>query len=507
MLEFSIFREFTQCTLLVTFLFAGHSAAGFQDHKSLPLAERVVEHTLNNGWRFLLLPRDGAPTIAFETYVATGSANDPEGLGGMAHQVQNLLFKGSSRLGTRNWEEESLALELVDKTYAELERAREVQNAQEVSSATIALFNARKAANQWVVREEFSRILEDAGGEPSLNAYLDGDGTRFVVSLPSNQIEKWCWLESERFRAPVFREFYVERDALLEDRRGRIETDSLGRMAMELRQTAYGDHPLGQPALGTMQSIGRLNRTAAKAFFLEHYGASNLTTSIVGSFDPARLIPRLEAYFSSVPEGPGKLHGHPPVPEQDGERRVNIASDSNPMVWIAWHVPAHSHPDFMAVDIAVRLLGYARSSRLEKRLVRENALVSELALSPAKGADRHAALATIRAVPVLGVATETVEAAIYEEIERLAADGPEEEELAGVKRVATADFIRSLRNNSAIARGMNQAEVECGDWEPFFTSDSRYAEVSGEDVSRVLRAWFTPERRIVTTLVGAAWER
>lgn len=477
------------------------SAGATQEPGDSPLRDRVVEHRLENGWLFLLLPRSEAPVVAFETHVATGAVHDPPGYAGMAHHVKNLLFKGSARLGSRDWEAESAALEEVDRAHAAWVDARSGDDPQTLSAALKRLENARKQAAELVQSEAFSRVLEDAGCGSSLNAYTDHDGTRFVVSLPSNQLERWCWMESERFRAPIFREFYVERDALFEDRLGRVDGSALGRCGEELRASAYGDHPLGRPTLGTAESLGRFERGAALAFFRERYGARNLVTAIVGDFDPGTLIPLLDAYFESVPAGPRELPAPPALPEPEGERRVRVAFEAEPVVWIAWHVPPEAHPDSPAVELAVRLLAYARSSRLERRLIRDTDLASELVANPAWEADRFASLAILRCVPNIGIEPSTVEAAIYEELERLAREGPGREELAGAKRVAAADHIRSLRSNAAIAAGLCDSQVERGSWRAFFLTGERLAAVGARDIQRVLRAWFTAERRTVATLV------
>lgn len=472
------------------------------EFEGVPLNERVIEHTLDNGWRFLLMPHGGAPTVSFETYVATGSVDDPPGKEGLTHHVKNLLFKGSPRLGTRDWEKERFALEEVDDAYEAWRLATEAGDMQEVSSASVRLASARQRASEWVISEQYSRVLEDAGGGASLNAFTDEDSTRFVVTLPSNQLEVWCWMESERFRSPVFREFFVERDALLEDRRGRVETDPMGLLGLELRATAYGTHPLGRPTLGTAESIAQLDRPSAQDYFRRRFGARNLITAVVGNFDPARFVPMLDAYFSSIPAGPETLEEPPPIPEQTGERRVNVLFDGRPVVALAWHVPPRAHRDSAAVELAIRLLGYARSSRLEKALVRERALVSQLISSPAWGGDQRGGLAMIRAIPNLEVEVERVEAAIHAEIERLAEQGPEVEELAGAKRVATADHIRSLRDHASIAAGLCASLAKSGDWRHFFSTGRRLSTVSAEDVQRVLQTWFVPENRTVAHLIS-----
>lgn len=467
------------------------------------LEERVRVLTLENGWRFLLLPRTDAPVISFETHVACGGAHEPPGRSGMANVLKNMLFKGSDRVGTRDWEAERLALQEVDAAHAVLLEARAGGEPQPIAEAEEALRSARERAGSFLVPEEYSRILEDAGGAATLNAFTTADETRFVISLPSNQVELWCWMEAERFSRPVMREFYAEREALLEDRLSRVESNPVGLLGEAVREAAFSVHPYGRAGGGNPEEIAEFTRAAAEEFFQERYGARRMTTAIVGDFDPDALRPKLERYFASIPAGPelpDESHAEPP---QEGERRVEVISDTRPQLMIAWHVPSFAAPDTPAVEIAVRLLGYARSSRLERRLIRDEAIASEVFVSPAWGGDRDASLAIVRAVPTGGVELATLEAAIHEEIARLAREGPDPEELAGVQRVARADYLRSLRANAAVAAGLIENEVKAGNWRAFFRTSERLEEVTAEDVQRVLDRYFVPESRTVAALISS----
>lgn len=497
-------------TCLVALLAASSewSRAGRQQEAPPPpLEERVTELVLENGWRFLLLPRKDAPVVSFETRVACGGADEPPGLSGMANLLKNLLFKGSDRVGTRDWEAERRALAEVDAAHAALVEARSGENLPAIGEAQEAYRAARERAGKLLVPEEYGRILEDAGGAATLNAYTAADDTRFVVSLPSNQVELWCWMESERFSRPVMREFYAERDALLEARLGTLESSPVSALGTAVLRTAHGVHPYASAGGGDPEEIAGFRRADAEEFFRTRYGARRMTTAIVGDIDPEVLVPQLRRYFSSIPAGFEPPRTPVVEPAREGERRVAVEFHSTPRLMVAWHVPAFGAPDAPAVEIAVRLLGYARSSRLERRLIRTDAIASEVTVSPSWGGNRAASLATVLAVPVGDVELAALEAAIYEEIDRLAREGPEPEELAGVQRVARADYLRGLRGNAAVARGLCEHQTKAGSWRAFFASADRLERVTAEDVQRVLRAYFVEENRTVGTLVPRKEER
>jgi len=471
------------------------------------LEERVTELVLENGWRFLLLPRKDAPVISFETRVACGGVDEPPGLSGMANLLKNLLFKGSDRIGTRGWEAERQALAEVDAAHAALDEARAGGLLRAIDEAQEAYRAARERAGELLVPEEYGRILEDAGGAGTLNAFTTADDTRFVVSLPSNQVELWCWMEAERFSRPVMREFFAERDALLEARLGTLESSPIGALGAAVLRTAHGAHPYASAGGGEPEEIVRFTRADAEEFFRARYGARRLTTAIVGDIDPETLVPTLRRYFSSIPAGFESPRSPVVGPAQEGERRVEVESPSGPRLMVAWHVPAFGAPDAPAAEIAVRLLGYARSSRLERRLIRADAIASEVTVSPSWGGSRLTTLAMLLAAPAGDVELAALEAAIHEEVDRLAREGPDPEELAGVQRVARADWLRSLRENAAVARGLCEHQTKAGSWRAFFASADRLERVTAKDVQRVLRAYFVEENRTVGTLVPRKEER
>ena len=469
------------------------------EREETSLEQLVESFQLDNGWRFLLLPRRDAPVVSFETWVDTGSRFDPPARSGAANLMKNLLFKGSDRIGTLDWSAESLALDAVDEAAAALRGLEGSKDTAALLEASARFSEARKRATALTVPEEFSLILEEAGGASTLNAYVSPDATRFVVSLPSNQLELWCWLESERFARPVFRDFHAERDALLQDRRSRVEPNPERAMSEVLLRLAYVSHPYRRSAAGLEEDLSRLTRAEARAFFEAGYGARHMTTAIVGDFDPGLLKGLLERYFGPLPAGLPHSAETVVEPTQERERRLALEATAPPAIELAWHVPAFAAPDRPAVNTALRLLGYSRSSRLERRLVREDALASELTVTPSLGGDQLRGLVMIRAVPLTGVATSELELALREELERLAEEGPTPEELAGIKRAARAEHLGRLRENASIARALAEHQVKSGSWRELFRSIERLEAVSAADVQRALVTYFRPERCSVVT--------
>ena len=454
------------------------------------LREAVVEHRLKNGWTFLILPREGPPIVSFETLVEVGLADEPQGMGGLVHMFEHMAFKGSDRIGSLDWATEEAALAQVDRLHGELQRARADNEQANLAALEADWSEAVSSAGALVRRGEFSRLIERAGGTGSLNARTSPDNYRFVVSLPTNQVELWCWLESERFLRPVLREFYLERDAVLEERNMRVASNSTGPLLEELAASAFRVHPYGRPVIGSRSDIQRYDRESAMAFFEAKWSPSRCTTAIVGEVDPKTLIPLLERYFGRIPARPSEHPSPTPEPEQRGERSTLIEFPAQPLLAIGWRVPKASHQDAPAIEVAIRLLGAARSSRLERRLIRDDPLCARVFVENGWPGDQHSNLAYVLAVPLEGAALEDIEAAILEEVQGLSENGPQADELEGVVRVARVEHLRSMRHNSAVAEGLLSAQSSLGDWRAYFDRITRLEDVTSADVQRVLRERF-----------------
>jgi predicted Zn-dependent peptidase len=236
--------------LSVLLLFCALPAAA-QDLASFE--KRVHVRTLPNGLTVLLLQRPEAPVFSFFTIVDAGDAQDPTGKTGLAHMMEHMAFKGTENIGTTNYAAEKLALDKVEVAYAayDQENNRRVdRDEKKVAELKAAWEQARKDADEYVVKNEFGEIIERNGGV-GLNASTGDDSTQYFYSLPANRLELWAYLESERFLHPVMREFYKERDVVMEERRMRTDSSSTGRLVEQFLSVAYDAVPITGRASAT----------------------------------------------------------------------------------------------------------------------------------------------------------------------------------------------------------------------------------------------------------------
>lgn len=461
----------------------------------------VIEHTLDNGMHFLLLPREGAPTVSFVVHVPVGSVNESLGTTGIAHFLEHLLFKGSTTVGTRNLQAEMDLFDRMDAVHDTL--VRELGRLPSPDSARVDALETRiraleDSARVHVAAAEFDEILSRAGAR-GLNATTNYEATEYFVQLPANQAELWFILEADRMRNPVFREFYTERDVIAEERRARIETSPGGRLWEAHVGAAFRVHPYGVAPIGHGSDIRSLSRDQVEEYYRRYYGPDNTIVAIVGDFDPDSVRTWARDYFGPLERG----EPAPPVlarePEQRGERRIEVRHEAEPQLMIGWKVPSAYDPDAFVLGILSNLLVGGRDARLHRRLVRDDRLATSVSAGLGPGG-RYPGLFTITAIPRSPHTADEVEAAIYDELERLVREPPTDDELQRVGRRLEAAQVRRLTSNLGLAFQLVDSQSFWGDWRETFRLQERMQAVEAADVVRVLERDFRPEKRTVAIL-------
>ena len=467
------------------------------------LADRVVEKTLSNGLTVLMVERHQAPTISFQVTYRVGSVNEHSGITGVAHLYEHMAFKGTERLGTSDYQKEKPILESLESLNREvtLEKAKGSKADPSRLKALDEKFKAlEQEGEKWVVTNELGELY-DRNGAVGFNASTGRDVTSYVVSLPANRLPLWMAIESDRMAHTVLREFYKEREVVLEERRRSVETNPGGKLYEAFLSAAFAAHPYGYPTLGWPSDVRSLSATETERFFKTYYAPNNTVIAMVGDFKPAEVIPMLEQYFGAIPAGPPPPQVVTVEPPQPGERRVEVEDEANPQVLIGYHKPALDHPDDPVFDVIDSLLSLGRTSRLYKKLVEEKKIAIGAGSNSGTPGSRFPSLFTVSAIPRAPHTTAEVEAAIYEELERLKHEPPTRKELEKVIANLNADLVRSLQSNSGLASQLAYFQAVAGDWRYILRNRDEITKVTGEDVMRVARAYFTKKNRTVATLV------
>jgi len=466
--------------------------------------DKVTTETLDNGLTILVYERPTAPVVSFFTHVDVGSAQEVPGITGLAHMFEHMAFKGNSSIGTTDRKSEMKAIARTDAAYAAFSRERDKLRGfdpEKLERLEKEFEEARDAAQEFVARDEFSEIVDRAGGR-GMNAFTGADITGFMMAMPANKVELWAHLESGRFLDPVFREFYQERDVVMEERRARSESQPIGRLIEQFITTSFQAHPYGQPTIGHMSDLQTFSRESARAFYETYYTPANLTVAIAGDVKAKEVMPMLKKYFSRLEPGPEPPAVTTVEPEQVAEKVVTLHDASQPFYLEGYHRPSMFHPDDAAYNAMASILSSGRTSRLHKRLVDEEQIAAAALLFSGFPGTKYPHMMMFIGVPAAGHENEEIQTSIRDEIEKIRNELVTDEELQMVKTQAKANLIRGLRSNGGVAMQLATFQATHGDWRELFRSVEKIDKVSKEDILRVAKATFTSNNRTVAMIVN-----
>ena len=470
--------------------------------------KRMSEFTLDNGLKFLVLERHEVPVVSFHIYADVGAVDEVRGITGLAHLFEHMAFKGTKTIGTKNYKAEAEAMAKIDEAYLALKAERrkgERADKARLEQLQTLLKEAQENAQQYLIHDEYEEVFSREGSS-GFNAYTSQDATQYIVSLPSNKVELWMVIESDRFANVVLRELYKEKDVVMEERRLGVESQPIGRLLEEFMGIAYKAHPYGDEVVGHMSDLETITRAEAEDFFRKYYAPSNLTIAIVGDVNPDTVRELAQKYFGPIPSGPKPDPVETVEPPQLGQRRVVVEDPAQPFVLIGYHKPSIHHPDDAVFDAITDIVGMGRTSRLYKSLVKEKQIAVYASGFQGMPGYKYPSLFLFYAVPARGRTNQECEDAIDSEIERLKNELVSAEELAKAKTRARASLVRQLASNSGLAAQLTFYQVVTGDWRDLFRQLDKIDKVTAGDIQRVAKEYFITRNRtvgIIETTVAA----
>jgi predicted Zn-dependent peptidase len=348
---------------------------------------------------------------------------------------------------------------------------------------------------QYVKKDELWGTYMNNGAR-FLNAFTSNDATVYFAYLPSNRLELFMDLESDRMESPIFREFWSERDVVMEERR-LGENDPDDQLGEAFYSVAFSASPYKWPVVGWMSDLQRINRRDVENYHRIHYAPNNAVGVIVGDVTLDQVKKLADKYFGPVPAQPQPPAVETREPEQKGERRVTIEASANPKLMIGFHKPVYPNPDEAALGVLESILGEGRTSRLYKTVYEEQQLTAEEPRVYDGPGNRYDNLMVIEAAPRAPHTLAEVEKAIEVEIDKMKTEPVSDRELQRVKNQIDANNIRQLGSNLGIAFQVAFGQIFYGDYHAMFRSIERTKLVTAADIQRVANKYLTTRNRTV----------
>lgn len=484
----SVILAIAQCAPTNTYADVGETRATL-----VRLAENVHAVTLPNGLRLTLYRRGVAPVFAGAVGVRVGGTDEKPGHTGIAHMLEHMAFKGTTTIGTGDFRKEKRLLDELEKL-AQFQRADGSLPEEQKKRWDEIHADLEKV---WV-SEEFTRRYDERGAA-GMNATTDSELTRYFTEMPRSAFEFWCWMESERILDPVMRQFYRERDVVLEERRMRSEDSPEGKLYEKLLGVTFFNHPYQYPVIGYENDIRSLTATQVREFHRRFYVPENIAVSVVGDVDPVRDLPILERYFGRIPGGPLPSRPTAVEPPQEGQREVVVENKASPQVYLSYRKMQYPHPDDAPISIFLEMVAGSSISPLYQELVKKRQVASSIAYDEAPG----------NAYPNLAIFSVTTQAPhtnaeVIDAFDRVLARfvsrpiDPAALEIA--KRAVAVEYLEHLRSNMSLAIDFVSSTLLYNDWRAMIDWYDQAMRVTPDDITRVAKAYFVPSNRVIARL-------
>jgi len=466
-------------------------------------AGKVKEFTLANGLRFFVYERPQVPTFAGMIMVKVGSVDERKGETGLAHFFEHMAFKGTSVIGTRDYAKEKPILEEMDRLGDEL--AAEYLRGAQADQAKMKdlrgkLAELQKETLAFAAKDELDKFYTENGGE-FLNASTGNDSTQYFVMLPSNRLELWFLIESERFKDLVFREFYSERDVIAEERRMSRDNTPDGLLREEFTNIAYALHPYRHDVVGYMEDIQSYTKEKAVNFFKTFYIPNNMVAAVVGDVKLDEVKRLAEKYFADIPRGPDPPRPTEIEPRQRGERQVTTWFEAEPRLLMGYHMPGTLDKDNLTLSLASMILSRGSSSRFARDLVTNKKIAVSVFASAS--AARYPALFMIMGQPRHPNTVQDLDKAILEHLDRLKKEPVTQTEIDKSINQAEAGLYRSMgfADNVFFAMRLLRNVIIFDDMDADFKRVEALKKITPEDIMAAANTYFTETNRTVGILL------
>ena len=458
-------------------------------------ALKVKEYRLENGLTVWLNEDHSQPKVFGAVVVIAGAKDCPDT--GIAHYFEHMMFKGTDRIGTLDYESEKVLLDSIAMKYDELamteDTAARARLQKEINELSIR-------SSEYVIPNEFNRLINRFGGS-GLNAATSYDATIYFNTFSPQYMVQWAEINSERLINPVFRLFQSELETVYEEKN--MYGDFIGGQVMDTLMARYfGPHPYAYPIIGSTKNLKNPRLTEMHKFFEDYYVASNMALILSGDFDAQQVMPILEKAFSRIRSGNAPKQEKVMLPPFNGREtmKVKFPIPFIKAMGLGFRGVSANHEDQVALNIAVNLLNNANGTGYLDKLMVEHKLMGALAINESMN---EAGILAVAIMPKLLIQSySSAEKMVWDEINRVKNGDFSDEMFNSLKLEQKRQYASSLENIDSRATIMMNLFSQGKSWNDYLNEVARIESITKEDVVRVAQKYFSNNYLCVTKSTG-----
>ncbi len=476
--------------LTILFLFVLGTTMAFAQKGNL----KTKTFHLDNGLKVVMCEDHEQPEIYGAVYVHAGSKNDPVDATGMAHYFEHIMFKGTDKIGTTNWEAEKVFLDSIDLMYDRLHETTDVVERQDIQQKINDL--SRKSAD-YAIPNEVDVILTQMGGK-GLNAGTAYDQTMYYNTFPSNQLSKWMDVYVERFRNPVFRLFQSELETVYEEKN--MYGDSpINAFREYLFKEAFGEHPYGRPVIGYTEHLKNPQTSKMREFYNTYYVANNMTLILVGDFDIETTVPMVAEKFGTWRKGELPKEPTYTLPKFNGPTVKEVKMTPIKMGALVFPGVKISDPDYLPLSLACGIFSNGETGLTDK-LMLENKIMAAM-LMPLSLED-YGGNVMIYIPKLLGQSHEDAEALIFDCLDRLKKGDFSDDLFEAMRMSWLTDRIYEMESFGSLSGLFLELEMRGMTYEEYLAETKRLESITKDEVVAVANKYFGNDYLDVRSKMG-----
>ena len=457
---------------------------------------KVKTTKLDNGLKVVMCEDHSSPKAYGAVYVHAGSKNDPLEATGMAHYFEHIMFKGTDKIGTINWEAEKVYLDSIDIMYDKL---HETTDLNERAAIQQKINELSLASTDYAIPNEVDVILTKMGGT-GLNAGTAYDQTIYYNAFPANQIGKWMDVYAERFRYPVFRLFQSELETVYEEK-NMYGDGPINAFQEYMFQEIFGEHPYGRPIIGPTEHLKNPQTSKMREFFNTYYVANNMTLILVGDFNIDEIEPMVAEKFGTWRSGEIPAQPEFTLPEFKGQTIKEVRMTPIKVGVLAWRGVKVSDPDYLPLSIASSVFSNGETGIMDKDMLDGNIMMAML--MPLSLED-HGANIIMYVPKLIGQSHEKAEAYVFESLNKLK-NGEFSDDLFEAIRVnMLKEREQDIESLGSLAQLLLALEQRGMTYDEYLAETERIKNITKEEIVAIANKYFDDNYLDIRSKMGSA---
>ncbi len=446
---------------------------------------KLKTFTLDNGLTVYLNQDHSIPNVLGAVIIKTGGKYDPSNHTGTSHYLEHMMFKGTDKLGTIDFEKENIILDKISNKYEELSQTTDNEQRKQIQSDINKL---SLEAGKFAIPNELDRLLDQIGSS-KVNAFTSDEIVAYFNIFPKNQIEKWLILYSHRFKYPVFRLFQSELETVFEEKNMYNDEFATGLMELFFRNM-YKKHPYGtQTVIGTAEHVKSPSLPNMRKMFETYYVANNMALVLTGNFDVEEIVPLIQKYFGewksgTVPEFPS--YAEDPF---KGVERVKVRMSPIKIGALGFRTVPTNHKDEIILDVCTQLLSNSSKTGYLDKLSTSGKLMEVVCFNDVR--NDYGAMMVLIIPKIIGQSLKKAEKLVFKEIEKLYTEEIDDQYLEAIKLNIVKEHHEELENPTNRAFVIGQLFTSGKTWEDVIKYPELIAAVTKEDIRRVASQYFS----------------